>query len=184
MLFMHDPYSPIGKCNNGPTLRRRNKVTEVLATTKFAETKLAEEVFGLVDGGFVRGISIGMNPSTMERTPPSPGEIQKKPYWAEARAVVRSAEIIEYSFVSIPANADALTTAVSKGLIKVTEPYLEPFIKAVVDAQSRKAIVRVVKPAYAPTVKRMTPREPVVVIGSNEFENDWRIQRAHKAGRL
>ena len=184
VLFMHDAYSPIGKCASGPTLRRRNKVTEVVATTEFAETKLAEEVFGLVNGGFVRGISIGMNPSTMERTPPSPVEIRKKPYWSEARAVIRSAEIIEYSFVSIPANADALTEAVSKGLIKMTEPFMEPFIKAVVDAQSRKAIVRVVIPAHVPTVKVLAPRESVVVINSKRIESDRRIQRAHRAGRL
>lgn len=184
VLYMHDPFSTIGKCSNGPTLRKRNKVTEVVATTEFAETKLAEEVFALVDGKFVRGISIGMDPSTMKRTPPTEMEIRKRPYWAGARAVVREADIIEYSFCSIPANADALTEAVSKGMIKETERYMEPFIRAVVDAQSRKAIVRVAMPAHTPSVKVLTSREPVVVMDRNKMETDVRIRRAYMAGRL
>lgn len=184
VLYMHDPFKVIGLCDSGPTLRRRNKITEVVATTKFAETTFAEEVFALVDGKFVRGISIGMDPNTMKRSVPSPGEIRKKEHWLNVLAVVRSADILEYSFCSIPSNADALTTAVGKGLIKETERYLEPFIRAVVDARSRKAIVRVVKPPHVPTVKVLAPREPVVVIDGKRMETDWRIQRAHAAGRL
>lgn len=181
VLFQHDPFYPIGKCIRGPSFRKRGGVTEVLGTTEFADTKLANEVYALVEGEFIRAVSIGMNPSTVEQTPPTPGEIRKKPQWAEARSIIRAAELIEYSFVSIPANADALTTAVSKGMIRETEPYFEPFIRAITDASSRKRIVRVVAPQ--PTVRVIRAPEKQRVAIAN-IDRDVRIKRALNAGRI
>jgi hypothetical protein len=181
VLFMHDPYAMIGKCVDGPTVRRRKGVNEVVACTQFAETGLANEVFGLVEGEFMRGISVGMRPRTMEVSPPTPGEIRKRPELAEARRLIRSAELIEYSFVSVPANADALTTAVSKGLIKLTEPYLERFVRVVTDAAPRKkAIVRVVPQVRVATLIKKVADPPDV----RSALKDARIYRAVKAGRM
>lgn len=181
VLFMHDPFSPIGKCDRGPSYRRKDGVQQVLATTKFGETALAQEVFSLVESDILRGISIGMNPSTIERSPPSPGELRKKTAWAEARMVIRSAELVEYSFVSVPANADALTTAVSKGLIRETEPWLEPFIRVVTNAAPRKRFVRRVgKVKLSSETRSCGP----VVRRIRDVEKDLRIARAVKAGRL
>lgn len=181
VLFMHDPLSPVGKCTRGPSHRRKGGVQEVMATTQFAETKLAEEVYSLVEGDFIRGISIGMNPSSMEVSPPNPVEIRKKPAWADAHRVIRQAELIEYSFVSIPANADALTSAVNKGLIRETEPWLEPFIRVVTNAEPRKRFVRRVNKSK--TQSETQAHEPVVRRIRN-VEKDLRIARAVKAGRL
>lgn len=178
VLFMHDAYSPVGKCNDGPTLRRRKGVTEMVATTKFADTPLANEVFALVEGEFLRGISIGMNPRTIVREPPTPAEVRKKPEWADARDIVHKAELIEYSFVSIPANAEALTTAVNKGLIRETEPYLERFIRAVTDAEPRKRFVRVVKR------NKQDKMRTVRVVPMARPDKDWRTKRALRIGRL
>lgn len=181
VLFNHDALCPIGKCNRGPSHRRKGGVQEVLATTQFAETKLADEVYSLVAGDFIRGISIGMNPSSMELSPPNPAEIRKKPAWADARQVIRKAELIEYSFVSVPANADALTSAVNKGLIHETEPWLEPFIRVVTNAAPRKRFVRRV--SKSKTQSETRPHEPVVR-RVRDVERDVRIARAVKAGRL
>lgn len=181
VLFMHDPFSPIGKCGRGPSYRRKDGVQQVLATTKFAETKLAQEVFSLVESDILRGISIGMNPGSIERSPPNSAELRKKSAWADARMVIRKAELVEYSFVSVPANADALTSAVKSGLIRETEPWLEPFIRVVTNASPRKAFVRLVSKGETQTVTKL---HAPVVRRVRDVEKDMRIARAVKAGRL
>lgn len=145
VLFMHDPFAVIGKSTFQKTRKRQGR-NEMFADTVFAETTLAQEVFELSKGEFLRGISIGMNFRSMERRAPTPKEIKSRPELAEAEAIIEKAEMIEFSFVSIPANQEALTTAVNKGFIKETERHFEPFIKAVVDANPRKKpFVRVVR---------------------------------------
>lgn len=179
VLFMHDAYCPIGKCDDGPKLRKRGGMTEVVATTKFADTDLANEVFELTKGEFLRGISIGMSPYSIDRSAPEPQEIRKRPELAKVRLMIRGAELAEYSFVTVPSNPDALTTAVSKGMIRYTEPYLERFIRVVKDAEPRKtSIVRVVKDA-----PRSITRVPVSIVPVDPAKA-LRIERALRAGRL
>jgi len=179
VLFMHDAYSPIGKCSDGPTRRKRNGTTELVATTTFADTSLAKEVFDLVKGEFLRGISIGMAPLSVECSAPTPDEIRKRPDWANARRIIRKAELMEYSFVSIPANADALTTAVSKGMIKLIESVMERFVRVITDANPRKTIVRAVPRVVVKVVEvPLAPPKPV------DIKRKVRIARALKAGRL
>jgi phage head maturation protease len=180
VLFMHDPYCVIGKCNDGPKLRKRGGMTEMVATTKFAETDLANEVFELAKGEFLRGISIGMAPYSVDRSPPEPKEIRKRPELASVRYMIRKAELAEFSFVTVPANPDALTTAVGKGFIKRTEPYFERFIRVVKDAEPKRSVI--VVPQCVPEViseppVKVTPRRVVVL-------KDVRVKRALAAGRL
>ncbi len=118
VLFMHDPCSPIGKCNG-----RTAKTHEHIAVTEFAETDLADEIFKLYMGGFLKGWSIGMDYNTVQREPLTEADVRKRADWAGANAVIRSASVVEYSAVSIPANAEALSRAHQGGLIKHTKAW-------------------------------------------------------------
>lgn len=187
VLFMHDPYSLIAKCNDGPKIRKRGGVTQLVGKAHFADTPLAYEVFALASGEFLRGASIGMLPSSLSVREPKPDELRRDNFKG-ARAVIDKSEMIEFSFVSIPANADALTTAMTKGLIKMTEPFYEPFLRAVTDATPRqKPFVRVrALPEPVPKVKELPPWGHVRAVPLTEREVIRRVQwaKAYDAGRI
>jgi hypothetical protein len=187
VLFMHDPHAPIGKCNDGPKVRRRKGINQLVGRTQFAETPLACEIFGLVMGEFLKGQSIAMLPSTMKLRAPKPDELRKA-HFKGARTVIEYGEVIEYSIVSVPANAESLTTAMTKGLVRETETFFEPFIKAVTDASPRKKpFVRVVEvPAPVAKVTQLPPwgriRERPVT--AKELERRLHHAAAYEAGRI
>ena len=128
VLFMHDPYSVIGK--TVWVKRGRNKI---VAMTKFADTPLANEVFSLYAGGFMRGWSIGMDWMTIKRRRPEDDEIKKNPAWAKAEAIIETADVYEYSAVSIASNREALNKSWNAGMIKTTEPYFDSILSGVVE---------------------------------------------------
>lgn len=93
----------------------RNKIT---AKSKFAETEKAEEIYQLFKGGFLKAFSVGFLPAENGSHPPTPDEVKKHPEWAEARRIYDKWELLEYSPVPVPANPEALATAVkSKGIL-------------------------------------------------------------------
>ncbi len=129
VLFMHDGFAPpVGK-----SLWQKVKKHEVLALTRFAETDFAEEIFQLFLGGFLRAWSIGMDPGTVKVRDVEEADIRKRKDHAGARRFIESADVVEYSAVTVPANEDAvnraayekeLAAAYSKGLIKHTAKYI------------------------------------------------------------
>jgi len=135
VLYMHDPFTVIGKVM---WIKRAKR--HIVAKTRFAPTDFAQEVFKLYAGGFMKGWSIGMDYATIKRRKPEPNEIKRNPAWAKAEFVVESAEVYEYSAVSIPANRDALTKAWKGGLIKHTEPLFDRFLRSI-DTDSKVEIV-------------------------------------------
>jgi hypothetical protein len=187
VFFMHDPWSIIAKCNDGPKVRRRSGVNQLVGKAAFADTALANEVFSLATGEFLRGISIGMLPSSMSVREPRPDELRKDNFKG-ARAVIDKSEMIEFSFVSIPANAEALTTAMTKGLIRVTEPYYEPFLRVVTDANPRKRPFLRVTAVPEPVVKakEVPPWGRVRPVRVTEREIIRRVKWAegYEAGRI
>jgi hypothetical protein len=153
VLFMHDMFCPIGKC-----LWHKPKAREVVAKTRFAEDDFAEKVFQLYAQGFMKAWSLGMDPMTAKRREITPADVRKRSDWAGARAIVESAQVAEYSAVTIPANEDALNRAFATKAFGIVEDRLEG-LKALerrVKAVERRVIqVRVVKP------KRIVKPRPV-----------------------
>ncbi len=143
VLFMHDPYTVVGK-----SLWQKIGKNSIVASTRFAQTELAEDVFQLYAGGFLKGWSIGMEWQSIERRDLKPGDLKKRPDWAGARSVITSAEIIEYSAVSIPANPDALNRAYAKGMFKTARPWIELDIEgeSEQDLERRVQVLRKVVP--------------------------------------
>lgn len=175
VFFMHDPLALIGK-SLSQKLRRRAGVNEMLAVTKFAETPLANEVFELQKGDFMRGASVGLNMRTMEMRDVTPDDVRKNADFADAQAFIVKAELLEYSIVTVPANPDALTAALNKGIIKLTEPILEPWLRAAVRRTKPKFVrvlpptpikvdvagpgtVKVVTAPAAPTICKLSPAD-------------------------
>jgi len=118
---------PIGRCTSlvrdGAALK-----AEIL----FAPTEFAKEVLNLYARGFLRAWSVGFLPLEWDVIENKDGKF--------GGYHVRSWELIELSAVPVPANADALTDALQKGLVR--EPALEMTLRNAVtseaDASSRK----------------------------------------------
>lgn len=104
VLWAHD-YSlpPIGK-----SLWVKRDGEGILAKVKFASTEFAQEIFQLYKEGFMKAFSVGFIPKEMEE-----GDGKKTP-----RMTYRKWEMLEYSAVPVPANPEALTLAIQKGILK------------------------------------------------------------------
>lgn len=83
----------------------------VISKMKFASTEFAQEIFDLYKGGFMRAFSVGFIP--IEQEP-----LDKKNTGVFAPQRYKKWELLEYSAVPVPSNPDALTLAISKGLVK------------------------------------------------------------------
>jgi HK97 family phage prohead protease len=102
VLFQHDANSPIGKASD---LRiADNKLT---GNITFAETELADTIYQLVAGGFLKAVSVGFSPIdyTFADDPDRRGGVD---YHAQ--------KLLEVSIVSIPANPRALIEAQFRGI--------------------------------------------------------------------
>jgi HK97 family phage prohead protease len=104
VLWAHD-YSlpPIGKAE----WVKRDK-SGVLSKVKFASTAFAQEIFQLYKEGFLKAFSVGFVPTKTED-----GDGQKEP-----RRTYRKWEMLEFSAVPVPANPEALSLAMQKGILK------------------------------------------------------------------
>ena len=84
---------------------RENKITteweQTIIEGEFADTPLGREVKYLYDAGFISAVSVGLIPLTFDAQDPR---------------VITSAELLELSFVTIPANPEALSLMKSLGL--------------------------------------------------------------------
>lgn len=87
----------------------------LVAKTIFATNDEAEEVYQLYRERVLNAWSIGMRP--IKGAPPTEADIRGRPDWAGCAWIYREWELLEYSAVDIPANPDAVTLAVSKGLV-------------------------------------------------------------------
>jgi HK97 family phage prohead protease len=100
VLFAHDPTRPVG---NASSIRIAGDA--LLARVKFAPagaSVTADEVRGLVKGGVIRAVSAGIIVNAYEPINPNrPANGLRITSW----------ELLEFSFVSVPANPDALVTA-------------------------------------------------------------------------
>jgi len=102
--------------------------------TVYAETARAEEVWQLIKGGFLATASVGFIPvkRVWKGDADWAGIVQKyNAKWetdlekAGAQAITTKWLLLEYSDVPVPANPNALITAVAKGEVSITEDLLE-----------------------------------------------------------
>ena len=80
----------------------------IVSKVKFANTEFAQEVFDLYKEGYMRAFSVGFIPKEHED-----GDGKKSP-----RRTYTKWEMLEYSAVPVPANPEALTLAIQKGVLK------------------------------------------------------------------
>lgn len=98
VLWSHDPTQPVGTAS-AIGLTSAGSIGIVVRFAPPGVSAIADEVRGLVKGGVVTGFSAGINPTEVEPLDPR-----------NPRSGVRitKSELLEVSFVSIPADASAL----------------------------------------------------------------------------
>ena len=114
VLLNHASYDvPIGR---NLWIKLTSDKKGLVAKTQFRDDEDGKAILKLYQEGYMRGFSIGFRPDFDEMGPPKTDEVKARPELAECRCIYRKSELLEYSCVSIPANAEALAMAVSKGL--------------------------------------------------------------------
>lgn len=132
------------------------KGRKVIAEVVPAPTELGNEVFELIRGGFLSAVSIGFR--AIDVGPPTTKELKSHPEWAEAKRIFRKSELVEFSVVNVPANPDALITAIRKGLVKLSDDTLKSFGVTIepepeVEPQPQSVIKRIVTFRKCPIIR-------------------------------
>jgi len=143
VLYQHDHDEPVARC-----IEIGLKGAALEALVQFPPEKTAEksdEVYGLIKAGVINAASIGFIPKEYDYIDP------KEP-WSGRR--FSSCEMLEFSFVSVPCNPDALI--VERGLLAAEEQI----------ALARKNLM-LIKGEIPPE----TPPEPVKT-GTEKGEDD------------
>jgi len=94
---------PIGKA-----LWTKEDAGGILSKVKFANTPFAQEIFQLYKEGFLKAFSVGFLPKDYVD-----GDGEKK-----ASRTYTNWELLEYSAVPVPANPEALSLAIQRGILK------------------------------------------------------------------
>ena len=82
------------------------------ARTKVIDSPLGDEILNAIEEGALRGFSIGFQ--VLEGGPATPDEMEEHKV-KEGTFIARRSKLLEYSFTSMPANADALIKMLSRG---------------------------------------------------------------------
>lgn len=93
----------------------------ITAKAQFAKTEMADEIYELFKGGYLNAFSVGFLPAEDGSHPPTPDEVKKNPEWAEAKRIYDKWELLEFSAVPVPANPEALATAVKSKDISISK---------------------------------------------------------------
>jgi HK97 family phage prohead protease len=119
VLWAHDSsIPPIGKA-----VDVRVSAGKLRATTLFATTPLAQEVFQLYRGGFLRSFSVGFKPLAFRPIRDDDGNVTGFRFMKQ--------ELLEYSAVSIPANPNAVVMMRSmceRGMLQDVARFLPPSV--------------------------------------------------------
>lgn len=149
VFYNHDYDRPIGKCVS----IKRNQY-DIEAKTVFASRPenhvgewLPDTVFSLFQQDVIKGFSVGFK--SVEYRPATKGDIAN--YGPGCTGVYSKWKMMEYSVAPLPCNQDALSMAVSKGVLTAiqckslfgVEPEIKPIIpKSVIPPEpKRKRIV-------------------------------------------
>lgn len=112
VLWAHDYNTPpIGKA-----LWIKKSGNGLLSKVQFANTEFGKEIFELYKGGFLSAFSVGFIPKKVD-TPELDGDKSSKGK-RKPRRIFKEWEVLEYSAVPVPANPEALSLAMQKGILK------------------------------------------------------------------
>lgn len=171
VLWMHDHTMPIGR-----VARLKRMSGAVVADVEFAQRPDGYEgdwfpdyIAGLVGGGVISAVSVGFVPVDGGTRSPTKADNQK--YGDIVRRVFSRWKLLELSVVSVPANAEALISAVHKGFIRpeaakrwggvdvapVAKP-ARPRIAVSVPTVGEKQIAAIVNKAVREELARVTGR--------------------------
>ncbi|KKN71413.1 hypothetical protein LCGC14_0421350 [marine sediment metagenome] len=110
-----------------PPIARTQWITkgrkQITAKAQFADTVFADEIYQLYKKNYLSAFSVGFIPKKSHT--PTPDEIKKRPEWAEASRIFDEWELLEFSAVPVPANPEALATAVKTKEISVSKELQE-----------------------------------------------------------
>lgn len=119
VFFGHNYYTlPVGKCT---AIKRTDDA--IIAKTVFAERPenhpadqewLPDTLLSLYKQGVLKGFSVGFSP--VESRPASDKDVEK--FGVGVRRVFTKWRLLEYSVAPLPANQEAVATAVAKGWIQ------------------------------------------------------------------
>ncbi len=107
VLFQHDTDNLV----IGKAVWIKKVAEGVLSKVQFAKHQLAEDVFNLFKGGFMKAFSVGFIPREWK--------IGNKD--SEPRRTYTEWELVEFSAVAVPANPDALVTALKTKAIDLAQ---------------------------------------------------------------
>jgi len=134
-LWQHDPMAPVGTAT-AIGVRDGNLAARIEFAPEGA-SELADQICSLVKAGVVRGVSVGFNPlesEPLDRNRPRAGQL-----------IIR-AELMELSFVSVPADTGAGVVARSAGMVSFRA------LPAIPSPHVRRAAARVSRGARPPVV--------------------------------
>ncbi len=157
VLWSHDHRTPA----IGRTVRLDRAGTGFVAECEFApaaDHPLAEQIFKLVTGGFIRGASIGFRPLEWS-------------YDNERDGVnFRRVELLEWSICNIPANAEALVAAGAAGLETAR---VKDWARAVLgrDAENLDDEIVVLRDVALPS--EQVPAWPQAVVSARQSLTDY-----------
>lgn len=154
LLWMHDPHQPIGV---GENVRRRERSIEADFTFAARPKDYQGEWFpdyarGLVEAGVVRAVSVGAEYVSGGYRQATARD--REMYGMDCEKVVSKWKLFEVSLVSIPANPEALLSAVRKGY--VTREAVKAFAK--IDVPEEAAPIAVEKRNAPRVISVQVPR--------------------------
>ena len=105
--------------------KSRNKIVAKLKFVSKEVSEFAEQIYQMYKSGFLKAFSIGFRPDFDEIRAPKPEEIEKNPAWANVRRLFLKWELLEFSAVPVPANPEALATAVKNHKLEASSELLK-----------------------------------------------------------
>jgi hypothetical protein len=104
---------PVGHCTS---IKYRKAEDDILAVTRFKSDPYSDEIFNDYASGVLTAFSVDFLPDMARSSRPTAAEVRDRPDWKSADMIFRGWELTGYSAVSYPGNAEALATAVERGL--------------------------------------------------------------------
>jgi uncharacterized protein len=156
--WSHNTFEPpIGKA-----IWIKKGTKRITAKVKFAMTERANEVWELFKGGFLKAFSVGFMP--LKGHVPTTDEIKKNPDLAEARFIYDEWELLEFSPVTIPANAEALVMAIKQKTLVISDDLQRQLHVVISDDDDDDDAVMIPIKDIVPEIKVYIPVEPVVEV--------------------
>lgn len=172
VLFGHQSFNPpIGKA-----LWIKKTAEGIMSKVQFAKTQLADDIFNLFKGGFMRAFSIGFIPKEW-----IDGDGEKKP-----RRTFTKWELVEFSAVPVPANPDALMLAMKNDEIKLhadTQKAFDMFKKAEPEPKKKEEPAKPKENKTSETIEMLEQENKDLIKQNVQFKEDvkelrWKLYKA------